>query len=235
MPGGLNTSTASVDYVLVLTFHPDRRILLELSPMLAQDEDGLEKNHVTTRVSSIPSVKTPMFRFGWWWEVYATILAVASTAAVVAVLISVQDKPLADWKLPIQPNSLVAVFSTIAKSALLVPIAECISQLKWSYFESPRMLSQMEVFENASRGPWGALIMLWKIRATSSLASVGALITVLLLAFEPFTQQVVRVETKDIWMSNETSTVSYTSAFKDYRYGSNIPEKGVDPKGRPLP
>ena len=203
--------------------------------MLAQDEDGIEKDGVTTRVDSIPSSTAPIFRFGWWWEVYATVLAVASTVAVVAVLISVQDKPLADWKLPIQPNSLVAVFSTIAKSALLVPIAECISQLKWSYFESPHMLSQMEVFENASRGPWGALIMLWKIKATNTLASVGALITVLLLAFEPFTQQVVNVKTKDIWMSNETSTVSYTTAFKDYRYGANIPEKGVDPKGRQTP
>ncbi|KAF1967799.1 hypothetical protein BU23DRAFT_411161, partial [Bimuria novae-zelandiae CBS 107.79] len=96
----------------------------------------------------------------WWWEIYATTLAVASTIAVISVLISIQGKPLADWGLPIQPNSLVAVFSTIAKSALLVPIAECISQLKWTYFEAPRTLSQMQVFDDASRGPWGALVML---------------------------------------------------------------------------
>ncbi|KAF2033506.1 hypothetical protein EK21DRAFT_37841, partial [Setomelanomma holmii] len=76
-------------------------------------------------------------------------------AAIVAVLARVDDSPIARWPYPIQPASLVAIFSAIAKSALLIPIAVCLSQLKWSYFEQPRELGYMQVFDDASRGPWG--------------------------------------------------------------------------------
>ena len=196
---------------------------------LRQDEDHIGKNDDTAHVASVPA-NGHLLHFEWWWEVYAVGLAVASIVAVVAVLISVQGKPLVDWKMPIQPNSLVAVFSTIAKSALLVPIASCISQLKWNYFESPRTLNQLQVWEDASRGPWGALVMLWKTRATALLGSLGALITILLLAFEPFTQQVVRVQFRDMHMANETSTVSYTTSFSDSRFGYGIDARTVDPK-----
>lgn len=201
---------------------------------LNQNDNGKNEDYSIARVASIRSKKAAGSHFGWWWEVYATSLAVASTIAVIAVLIFVQGKPLAEWKMSIQPNSLVAIFSTIAKSALLVPIAECISQLKWTYFESPRALSQLQVFDSASRGPWGALVLLWKTKATALLASLGAFITILLLAFEPFTQQVVRVQTKTTW-TNEISALSYAPAFKDYRYGHDISEKDVDPQGKLFP
>jgi hypothetical protein len=156
--------------------------------------------------------------FGWWWEVYATLLAVASTAAIIAVLISVNAKPLEWWPLPIQPNSLVAVFSTIAKSALLIPVAECLSQLKWHYFEKPRALSQMQVFDDASRGPWGALKLLWTTKLAAPLASVGAFVMLLMLAFEPFTQQVIHFYSTDSLLRNETGTIFYTHSLSDARF-----------------
>ncbi|KAJ4287140.1 hypothetical protein N0V90_012538 [Kalmusia sp. IMI 367209] len=199
---------------------------------LRQNEDGADKGHVATHIILTPSFKGPLFSFGWWWEVYATALAIASTAAVIAVLVSVHGKPLTSWKLPIQPASLVSVFSTIAKSALLVPITGGISQLKWSYFESPRTLNQMQIFDDASRGPMGALVMLWKTRTAPLLASFGAFITIMLLAFEPFTQQVVKVELRDAKMANETSTLSYASSFNDYRLDVNSDFKRVGRNGR---
>ncbi|KAF2875202.1 hypothetical protein BDV95DRAFT_459597, partial [Massariosphaeria phaeospora] len=52
--------------------------------------------------------------------------------------------------------SLVVVFSTIVKTALLFLLAECLGQLKWMYFEKrPRTLNNLEIFDGASRGPWG--------------------------------------------------------------------------------
>ncbi|KAF1996400.1 hypothetical protein P154DRAFT_443513, partial [Amniculicola lignicola CBS 123094] len=101
--------------------------------------------------------------FGWWWEVSSIFVATICTCLSMTVLFYTDGKALTEWKLPIQPNSLIAIFSTIAKSALLVPIAEGLSQLKWTYFEvpEPRELAQMQVFDDASRGPWGALVFLW--------------------------------------------------------------------------
>lgn len=78
-------------------------------------------------------------------------------------------------------------FSTVAKSVLLVPVAECLSELKGNYFEKPSVLSQMQVFDDTSRGPWGALKLLWTTRVTELLASAGAFLTLIMLLFEPFT------------------------------------------------
>ena len=51
---------------------------------------------------------------------------------------------------------------TVAKAALLLPVAECISQLKWIYFqEQARTLEHIDLFDRASRGPFGALQLFW--------------------------------------------------------------------------
>jgi hypothetical protein len=132
---------------------------------------------------------------GWWWELGSACVATICTALIVAILVDMDGKPLANWRFHtnlIQPNSLVAVFSTLAKSSLLYPIAECLGQLKWSYFEkrSSGTLNQLQHFDWASRGPWGAARLLWDVKWRAVLASLGAIVTVLLLAFEPFAQQV---------------------------------------------
>jgi len=67
----------------------------------------------------------------------------------------------------------------------------------------PKALSQLQVFDNASRGPWGSLMLFWKTRKSFSrkesppvLALLGAAITILMLAFEPFAQQVIGFNTR---------------------------------------
>lgn len=121
-------------------------------------------------------------------------------------------KPMWKWTLPIQPNSLVAVFSTIAKSALLYPLAECLGQLKWVYFKKPRVLSQMQTFNAACRGPWGATVFLWKTKGTVMLASMGALITIFMLGFEPFAQQVIQFSSQLTPLPNLNRSVTVTTA-----------------------
>ncbi|KAJ4299107.1 hypothetical protein N0V90_004351 [Kalmusia sp. IMI 367209] len=90
-------------------------------------------------------------KFGWWWEITSAVFSIACTAAIVAVLVSVNGKSLEHWKVQkIRPNALVAIFSTVAKSALLFPLAECLGQLKWEYFERrARPVNQLQSFDNA--------------------------------------------------------------------------------------
>lgn len=57
-----------------------------------QSEDDAEVSHVATHVIAAPSTRSRLSGFGWWWEVFATALAVASTAAIIAVLIAVRRK-----------------------------------------------------------------------------------------------------------------------------------------------
>lgn len=157
-------------------------------------------------------------RFLWWWEVLATLIGVISTVLIVVILSSMNGKPLSKWKTSvIQPNSLVAIFSTIAKSSLLVPLAECLGQLKWAFFERKRRLDHFQSFDSASRGPWGAFRFLWMTRCRAILGTVGAIATIFMLAFEPFAQQVTQYQTRhsEVRISNGSVGVAY--AWSDLR------------------
>ncbi|KAF2682598.1 hypothetical protein K458DRAFT_341263, partial [Lentithecium fluviatile CBS 122367] len=117
------------------------------------------------------------------------------------------DQPLAVWKWGIQPNTVIVILITISKSAQLVPIVECLGQLKWVHFEGePRALSHMETFNNAARGPWGSLKLLLQLglreRFPPCLASLGATLTIFLLAFEPFTQQIMKISVRNRALSD---------------------------------
>lgn len=52
---------------------------------------------------------------------------------------------------------------TIAKAALLLPVAESISQLKWPYLaEQERRLDKLDIFEDAGKEPpYGQFYFLW--------------------------------------------------------------------------
>lgn len=80
----------------------------------------------------------------------------------------------------------------------------------------------MEVFDGATRGPWGSLLFLWKTKATMLLASLGALITVFLVAFEPFAQQAVGFSTHLALLSNITGSVMKTNAWSDILFQDNV-------------
>jgi hypothetical protein len=119
--------------------------------------------------------------------------------AVVIILIHMNDKPLTEWKGKVSLNALISVFATISKSALLVPVASCVSQLKWRHFESrARALKEMDVFDRSSRGPLGALELLVRINLRAPVASIGAAIVLLALAIDPFTQQILEFPVRDI-------------------------------------
>lgn len=57
-------------------------------------------------------------------------------------------------------NAFVAVFSAVAKAALILPVSEAIGQLKWIWFRDGRRLYDFHAFDNASRGPLGSVLLL---------------------------------------------------------------------------
>lgn len=126
------------------------------------------------------------FQDWWFWEVGGAMLSLLSMTAAVGVLLRIDQKSLTDWKFMVTPNTFISVCVTVAKTALLLPIAECISQLKWIHFKRrPQRLMDMQIFDAASRGPLGALQLLWTLRARSILATSCALITLTALAYVP--------------------------------------------------
>jgi hypothetical protein len=140
-----------------------------------------------------PKRSRPHFAIGdWYWEFISAIVSIASTVAIVVILCVENGRALSGWHFLIAPNSLISIFSTIAKSSLLVSVASCLSQLKWIYFKhSSRPLHHFELFEEASRGPWGSAVLSWVVHIRAKLALFGSIITIVALAFEPFTQQIL--------------------------------------------
>ncbi|CAG7931605.1 unnamed protein product [Penicillium olsonii] len=58
------------------------------------------------------------------------------------------------------------------------------------FWGTKRRLRDLQSFDSASRGPWGSSIILFEHKG-NSIASIGALIIILTLAFDPFLQQVL--------------------------------------------
>ncbi|KAK0653111.1 hypothetical protein B0T16DRAFT_455420 [Cercophora newfieldiana] len=128
----------------------------------------------------------------WWWEVSSALVSAICMGLILIILTQAEGLTLEEWTLPIQPNSLISVFTTIGKSALMVTIAGCLSQLAWQHFASgPKSLDHIRVFDDASRGPWGATELFFVIGKKSYLARLLAVATVLALGIEPFAQQIL--------------------------------------------
>jgi hypothetical protein len=104
--------------------------------------------------------------------------------AIVGVLYYLDDQTLNKWPPGL---TLITILSMIATAALILPISESIGQLKWTWFhgKNSRDAFDFEIFDKASRGAWGSVMLLCRTKG-KSLAALGALLTVLLLAIDTF-------------------------------------------------
>lgn len=140
--------------------------------------------------------------YWWFWELATMSMGFASMTAVIVILAVEDGKSLDDWLLPIQPNSLISIFITLCKAAIMTALTGAISQSMWIQFK--QRSTQMSIVDDileAGRGPWGSLNLLkskMKGKHFNLLAILGALITVITIAFDPFVQQVMSFPTRTI-------------------------------------
>ena len=104
---------------------------------------------------------------------------------------------------------------TLCRITLAFFIAEVIGQLKWVFFEQrPHQLSDFETFDKATRGACGATCFVWKLNRRALVASFGAILAVLVLAMDPFSQQVLHYAQRTSNITNAVVTVP-SSQFYD--------------------
>lgn len=127
----------------------------------------------------------------WFYECAALAFSVGCLVALGVMLTIYDGKKTPQLPYNILLNALISVLSTAAKSSLLFAVVGTLGQVKWAWFTENRQLSDMQTFDDATRGPWGALFLLFS-RSIRPLASLGAAITRLALAYGPFLQQLVR-------------------------------------------
>jgi hypothetical protein len=146
----------------------------------------------------------------WLLELVSWLFSAICMGAVIGVLIYLKDDSLSKWALAektgLTLNTYISILSKMAGAALILPVSEALGQLKWSWFlEHSKQMWDFEIFDNASRGPWGSMLLLIRTKARA-LASLGAMIMLCSLALDPFFQQVV--DFPDRWaLQNATSAI----------------------------
>lgn len=109
---------------------------------------------------------TPLILNTWLCEILAIIFSFACFIAITCVLWVFNDKPPPDFAYGFTLNAIISILATASKSSLIYVIGECIGQLKWIWFyqKEKKRLYDMDLFDNASRGPLGSFALWDKSR-----------------------------------------------------------------------
>jgi hypothetical protein len=129
--------------------------------------------------------------------------------AIVGILHYLDAQTLSKWPLGL---TIITILSKIASAALILPISEAIGQLKWTWFHGKKSKDafDFEIFDKASRGAWGSVMLLCRTKG-KSLAALGALLTLLLLAIDTFFQQVTDLPER--WTVHGESLIPRTRLY----------------------
>ena len=148
----------------------------------------------------------------WLWELLSLLTSATCIGAIIVFLAHYDGKPMPSWSYGLTLNSLISILSSVARSAMLLPIAEVLSQLKWCWFVGrQRPLLDFERFDAASRGPWGSLMVLFNVRLWS-LGAFAAALTLATLAIEPCLQQIPMYPARAVEVGPATMLRSTTYA-----------------------
>ena len=126
-----------------------------------QNSAGITDNSQTSAQPSISrqSFHDRIFTKTWILELLCWFLALISVLVIIIVVGVFNGHPLQEWHSGLTPNTVINVVSQIAQTAVFVPIASSISQLKWIWFGKgeKKAIGDIEPFDKASRGPIDSL------------------------------------------------------------------------------
>ncbi|CAN9090268.1 unnamed protein product [Alternaria alternata] len=123
----------------------------------------------------------------WLFETASWLVSALCMGAVVGIYISINGEEMTKSE---RLLTISNILGKMASAALIVPTSEALGQLKWHWFHKSKAMWDFEIFDKASRGAWGAALLLFRTKGRS-LAALGALLIVLLLAIDTFFQQLV--------------------------------------------
>ncbi|KAJ4359626.1 uncharacterized protein N0V89_000181 [Didymosphaeria variabile] len=149
---------------------------------------------IERKLARLNDSKNPLRR--WSFELASWTASTICMGSIIAILIYMRNQPLSRWPFGL---TVITVLAKIAAATLIIPTSEAIGQLKWNWFQgtASREMVDFEIFDKASRGgPWGSVMLLLRTKG-KSLAAVGAILTILMLAIDTFFQQVI--ELPEIW------------------------------------
>ncbi|KAK3660689.1 hypothetical protein LTR56_000447 [Elasticomyces elasticus] len=163
--------------------------------------------------------RTGLFDDGWATETICIALGTVLIIVLYIVLRAYDGRPAprfgSTFGGALTLNTIVAIISASAKATLLLPVAECISQIKWLWFASDyRRLSEVSTFDRASQGILGGLELLW-ITRFRTFASIGTVLLILGIAIDPLSQQLISSAERSVPSDGPNATVGTLSEWND--------------------
>jgi hypothetical protein len=174
--------------------------------------DSKPYNDLSPRSTFQQSPARRMLSRWWLWEILAITSCVACLLGVTITLRVFDGKPLPEIPFGISLNTIASFLGTGIRTTLLLVVSSTLGQLKWLWFyKKERELQDLQIFDEASRGPWGAMVML----KTSglSLASFSSLIVLLSLVFDPFIQQLITTPRRVLSTLEKSNAVNKALTF----------------------
>lgn len=208
---------------------------------LLQDSQGQETKN---EVYEGPAKANIFADETWVLECVASGVSIAGLVALVAVLAHFNHKDSQELGYGVTLNALVAAMSTVIRTSTMVSIAEVLGQAKWLWFGDARQrqvrrLADLEVFDKATRGSWGSLLLLWRIkglyvllphmckllitdvRNLRHLAAIGAILSIASLPFGTFTQQALTTVYHQAPLSRNGSGIVRSEFFDSWAQDFN--------------
>lgn len=155
----------------------------------------------------------------WTYETISMFVALGAVASIIAVLATYDGQPLPSWPHWITLNAVIAILATVATASMSVPLSGGLGQLKWIRFKQGRApLSDMEIYDDASRGAFGAVNMLVNARGGFA-GSFGAVVMIIALFLSPFAQQIATFPTRMVEQKHGEDTGTVAVNYRTEAYG----------------
>ncbi|KAK4214974.1 hypothetical protein QBC37DRAFT_313170 [Rhypophila decipiens] len=146
--------------------------------------------------SPVRRVTNTLTRRGHSWivEIIALLISVGALAAICIILPLYDGRPLDAWSFVLSLNTVVSILGATSRASMGFALSAAFGQEKWNWYrDRDDKLLTFDRFDEATRGPFGSLKLLWHLKFKHWTA-LGALAMAVLLGFEPFLQALIELE-----------------------------------------
>lgn len=158
---------------------------------------------------------------GMWQELIALVLLFSAEFTACTTLWMFDGQPVQNWPLSITVGTLIAAYSAILRMAAAFLLAEGLARLKWYWYHTgARPLHDLVLFDDATRGPWGAFCLLRKLNCSAPWQSLGCILVLLLLLVGPFEQEMLQYIpcSANVTTANGAASIARTAVFLGQGY-----------------
>jgi hypothetical protein len=103
---------------------------------------------------------------GWGLEYGALLISMLSLETLLVVLAWSDGIALSAWTFYFSINTVVSILSGIMKAPIAFLVGSCLCQARWSWAKRYEgSVASFVAFDDASRGPLGAISLLWRLKS----------------------------------------------------------------------